>query len=96
LRRLFRFCLLLTLSGPALTTAHGQTQVSHPDVNTTSEPADTTVPDTSVGSINDSSSGLKIRVPDGFGGVTTVPDDLNASKRVSDPDVSNSNADRKQ
>jgi len=56
----------------------------------------TVAPDASVGSKNDSSSGLRIRVPDGFGGVTTLPDGLDAPGRSSEPDASNLNADRKQ
>ena len=98
MRRLFHLYIALTLSGPALATADAQTPAPPPDLNVTGKPDDTATmdPDTSVGSINNSSSGLRIRVPDGFGGVTTLPDGLNASKRAPEPDSSNSNADRKQ
>ena len=62
-------------SGPALATADAQTPAPPPDLNVTGKPDDTATmdPDTSVGSINNSLSGLRIRVPDGFGGVTTLP-----------------------
>jgi hypothetical protein len=67
----------MTVCGPALASA--QIQVIRRDVNVTGN-AYNGAADTSVCSIDDSSSRHGIRVPEGFGGVTTLLDGLNAPK----------------
>jgi hypothetical protein len=85
----------MTVCLSVLAPANGQEPTTPPDANATGALNNAVIipPDASNVSPDNSSSGLKIRVPDGFGGVTTLPDEMNESERSAIPKVSAPNID---
>lgn len=99
-RRLVCVSLVATLCASALVTARAQTQATQPDASNANVTGTLGAPpspsDPSRDSVDNATPGLKIKVPDGFGGVTTLPDETNESKTLVNPDVSKPNVDRNQ
>lgn len=85
----------MTVCLSILAPAHGQELTPRPDANATGTPDNALIapPDASGAPADRSSSGLRIRVPDGFGGVTTLPDETRESKGSAVPKVSDPNVD---
>jgi hypothetical protein len=85
----------VTVCLSVLAPANGQELTPRPDPNATGTPDNAVIapPDASGAPADGSSSGLRIRVPDGFGGVTTLPDGTSESKRSIVPKASDPNVD---
>lgn len=85
----------MTVCLSVLAPANAQELAPRPDANAIGTPNKAVIapPDAPGAPADSSSSGLQIRVPDGFGGLTTLPDGTSVSKRSAVPKVSDPNVD---